>query len=547
MKYLTWLWRNSQGERLNMGARVVVGVLQVALGLLTILLSKQFIDETIRVGSDQDIVKMIVSLVATVVGGVLCRQLNYYLNVQCCARGTNRLRTRVFSRIFDRELFGKKSLHSGDVSSRVMKDVETVCNVTFESLPQMTVTVVQLVGAFLLMRWFDPRLAWILLLLTPFVLSLGKLISRRLRKMTAEIREGESRVQMHVQECAEHDVLIRSMESQGFVGGLLDNMQNRLMNRVTVRSRFTVVIRILLGLSFGLGYMLAFVWGGIGLRNGVITFGVMTSFLQLVGQIQHPIFNLLNMAPSVIHATASIDRIDEILQEERVEKAPLLNPEKSQEQVEPYESAGIRVDNVTFAYGDGPNVLDHVYLDFGCGKKIALMGETGAGKTTLFRLMLGLVKPNAGRVIIYSEDESRGVDGTTRKNFVFVPQGNSLFSGSVRLNMQMAKADVSDDEIWKALYTACADFVGDLPNGLDTELGERGFGLSEGQAERIAVARGLLQSGSVMLLDEISAALDAETEKEMFRRIFAAYPEKTMIFITHRDAVCDLCDEVIHL
>ncbi|MCQ2102528.1 MAG: ABC transporter ATP-binding protein/permease [Fibrobacter sp.] len=547
MKYLTWLWRNSQGERLNMGARVVVGVLQVALGLLTILLSKQFIDETIRVGSDQDIVKMIVSLVATVVGGVLCRQLNYYLNVQCCSRGTNRLRTRVFSRIFDRELFGKKSLHSGDVSSRVMKDVETVCNVTFESLPQMTVTVVQLVGAFLLMRWFDPRLAWILLLLTPFVLSLGKLISRRLRKMTAEIREGESRVQMHVQECAEHDVLIRSMESQGFVGGLLDNMQNRLMNRVTVRSRFTVVIRILLGLSFGLGYMLAFVWGGIGLRNGVITFGVMTSFLQLVGQIQHPIFNLLNMAPSVIHATASIDRIDEILQEERVEKTPLLNPEKSQEQVEPYESAGIRVDNVTFAYGDGPNVLDHVYLDFGRGKKIALMGETGAGKTTLFRLMLGLVKPNAGRVIIYSEDESRGVDGTTRKNFVFVPQGSSLFSGSVRLNMQMAKADVSDDEIWKALYTACADFVGDLPNGLDTELGERGFGLSEGQAERIAVARGLLQSGSVMLLDEISAALDAETEKEMFRRIFAAYPEKTMIFITHRDAVCDLCDEVIHL
>lgn len=547
MKYLTWLWRNSQGERLNMGARVVVGVLQVALGLLTILLSKQFIDETIRVGSDQDIVKMIVSLVATVVGGVLCRQLNYYLNVQCCSRGINRLRTRVFSRIFDRELFGKKSLHSGDVSSRVMKDVETVCNVTFESLPQMTVTVVQLVGAFLLMRWFDPRLAWILLLLTPFVLSLGKLISRRLRKMTAEIREGESRVQMHVQECAEHGVLIRSMESQGFVGGLLDNMQNRLMNRVTVRSRFTVVIRILLGLSFGLGYMLAFVWGGIGLRNGVITFGVMTSFLQLVGQIQHPIFNLLNMAPSVIHATASIDRIDEILQEERVEKTPLLNPEKSQEQVEPYESAGIRVDNVTFAYGDGPNVLDHVSLDFGRGKKIALMGETGAGKTTLFRLMLGLVKPNTGRVTIYSEDESRGVDGTTRKNFVFVPQGNSLFSGSVRLNMQMAKADVSDDEIWKALYTACADFVGDLPNGLDTELGERGFGLSEGQAERIAVARGLLQSGSVMLLDEISAALDAETEKEMFRRIFAAYPEKTMIFITHRDAVCDLCDEVIHL
>jgi len=543
MKYVTWLWRNSWGERLHMGVRVMVGVIQVALGLLTVWLSKIFIDETIRVGSDHDVVVMVALLAATVVAGVLCRQFIYFLTAKTCARGTNRLRLQVFRNIFFRDLFTKGALHSGDVASRVMKDVETICNVSFDTLPQIAVTMVQLMGAFLLMRWFDPRLAWALLLLTPVALALGKLISRRLRKMTAEIRESESRVQMHVQECAEHDAMIRSMSSEGFVGNLLGEMQDRLFGRVVVRSRFTVVVRLLIGLSFGLGYMLAFVWGGIGLRNGVITFGVMTSFLQLVGQIQHPIFNLLNAAPQLIHATASIDRINEILRNEKENE--LVG--KAGELVEPYASAGVRIDNVTFAYGDGENVLEKVYLDFGRGKKVALMGETGVGKTTLFRLMLGLIKPKAGHVVIYSEDECRGVDETTRKNFAFVPQGNSLLSGSIRLNMQMAKPDATDDEMLEVLHIACADFVEDLPAGLDTEIGERGLGLSEGQAERIAVARGLLQEGSIMLLDEISAALDADTEKEMFGRIFEAFPHKTMIFITHREAVCELCDEVVRL
>lgn len=549
MKYLTWLWRNSRGERMNMCARVMAGVFQVASGLLTIWLSKTFIDVTIHEGSNHDVAVMVMFLVGTVVAGVLLRQLNYYLGIKSCTRGVNRLRAVVFSRIFSRKLYGKETLHSGDVASRVMKDVETICDVTFDKLPQMAVTSIQLVGAFLLMRWFDPRLAWALLLTTPFALVLGKLIARRLRKMTAEIRESESRVQMHVQECAENDALIRSMVSEGFVGGLLNNMQDCLMGRVVVRSRFTVIVRLLIGLSFGLGYLLAFVWGGIGLRNGTITFGVMTSFLQLVGQIQHPIFNLLNSAPQLIHATASIDRVDEIIENRLTQES--ANLDRVKHSMEPFPSAGVRFENVSFAYDDdGRKVLENLNLDFKPGCKMALMGETGIGKTTLFRIMLGLVKPDVGRTIVYSgspDPREVSADESTRKNFAYVPQGNSLISGSLRLNMQMANPAATDQEISAALHIACADFVNDLPDGLDTELGERGYGLSEGQAERIAVARGLLQGGSIMLLDEISAALDVDTEKEMFRRIFEAFPQKTMIFITHREEVCKLCDGVIRL
>lgn len=536
MRYLTWLWHNSRGERLNMSVRVMVGVLQVAIGLLTIWLSKLFIDDTIQKGTDQEIILMIAFLVGTVVAGVLLRQLNYYLNIKCNTRGANRLRADVFRKIFQRKLFCKGALHSGDVSSRVMKDVETACDVTFDKIPQMIVTTVQLMGGFLMMRWFDPRLAWALLLTTPVVLALGKLIAKRLRKMTAEIRESESHIQMHVQECAEHDELIRSMGSECFVGNLLKEKQDHLMNRVKKRSRFTVIVRILMGLVFGLGYITAFVYGGLGLRHGAITFGVMTSFLQLVGQIQHPIFNLLNAAPQIIHATASIDRIQEIT---------LCRPEENDCGSEKSEtnSVGVRFENVSFGYEESKRILENINLEFKAGSKTALMGETGAGKTTLFRLMMGFIKPEEGSVHVGSSVAG----AATRSHFVFVPQGNSLMSGSIRLNLEMANPQASQQEMETALHNACADFVKDLPAGLDTEIGERGYGLSEGQAQRIAVARGLLQDGNIMLLDEISAALDVDTEREMYSRIFAAYPNKTMVFITHRDAVCKLCDEIVKL
>jgi ABC-type bacteriocin/lantibiotic exporter with double-glycine peptidase domain len=176
------------------------------------------------------------------------------------------------------------------------------------------------------------------------------------------------------------------------------------------------------------------------------------------------------------------------------------------------------------------------------------MGETGIGKTTLFRLMLSFIRPDSGQIEIYGEGEqAQAVSETTRANFVFVPQGNTLMSGTIRYNLQLAKPDATDEELRQVLHTATADFVNDLPEGLDTELGERGSGLSEGQAQRIAIARGLLRPGNILLLDEISSALDEQTERELFTRLFAAYPQKTMLFITHRSAMTTRCDEVLNM
>lgn len=539
-KYLVWLWQNTRDIRLNMLVRIVAGIGRVAFGLLMVWLCKRFIDVTIRTGTTDDILQMIGALVAVIIGGIICRQIYYYLGVKAGAVQSTAIRLRVFSHLFRRQMFEQKELHSGDVTSRLEKDIDVVSDATTSLVPDITVTLVQLLGAFLFMNMMDARLAWALLLLTPIFLVVGKLLARQLRKMTLDIRRQESIIQMLVQETMEHNAVLRSLESGDWVTGRLDDMQQSLRGKINRRARFTVVSRLLISSSFSFGYIIAFIWGALQLRSGAITFGVMTSFLQLVSQIQHPILQMLNMLPQAIHASASIDRLEELEQmeaEEEQSSGQLISG-----------PLGVSVQDVSFQYADGDReVLSHFSYNFHPGSKTALMGITGAGKTTLFRLLLALIRPNAGTMTVYGRQGKEYISEKTRSNFVFVPQGNTLMSGTIRYNLQLAKPDATDEELQQVLHTAMADFVFQLPEGIDTECGERGAGLSEGQAQRIAIARGLLRPGNIMLLDEISASLDEQTEHELYRRLFEAYPQKTMIFITHRTTVCELCNEVIRL
>ncbi len=562
MNYLSWLWQSIRGVRLNVALRVAVGTLQVSLGLAMVWLSKRFIDDTIKNGSDQDVARMVGLLVLTVVGNVVLRQVYYYLTSVATIRQSNALRLSMFGRLFTRKLYSEKELLSGDVTSRFSKDVELVSEVATAKIPQMMVTAIQLLGAFLMLRWFDPRLAWALVLLTPLALVFGKFVSYRLRKMTLKIREGESRIQMHVQEGVENNAVLRSLGSAPWVSERLDSMQRTLHHDVVRQTRFSVISRLAFGGAFGLGYLLAFVWGGLGLRNGTITFGVMTSFLQLVGQIQGPILSILNNAPRLIHATASIDRLQELQGYGAVNGAEgslkgAMGDASDGAKTVPEGSSGlgVRLENVSFRYATADHDAVRNYThDFKPGSKTAIMGTTGAGKTTLFRLMLGLVEPREGRVLVYSTDScgsasvfEQPVSANTCDYFVYVPQGNTLMSGTVRYNLQLAKPDATEEELRHVLQVACAEFVFDLPHGLDTELGERGMGLSEGQAQRIAVARGLLRPGSVLLLDEISSALDEPTERTLFQRLFDNFKDKTVILVTHRAAVAELCDGEVRL
>ena len=545
MKYVYWLWQNTRGIRLNMMVRTVAGIGRVSLGLLMVWLCKRFIDVTIRTGSRDDILTMVATLMAVIMVGILLRQAYYYLGVKASVTQSTAVRLRIFSHLFRRQMFDQKEMHSGDVTSRLEKDIDVVTDATTSLIPDLTITLFQLAGAFLLMQSMDARLAWALLLLTPVFLLAGKLIARKMRQMTLAIRRQESVIQMMVQETMEHNAVLRSLESGNWVTGRLDGMQQELKSVVGRRARFTVMSRLVISTSFSMGYIIAFVWGGLQLREGVITFGVMTSFLQLVSQIQQPILQMVNMLPQMIHASASIDRLEEL---EQVEVEGAHNGYEANEAHGMQGRLGVSMQDVSFRYANGDRqILSHFSYNFHPGSKTALMGMTGAGKTTLFRLLLALIRPDEGTMTVYNGKEKQYISEQTRQNFVFVPQGNTLMSGTIRYNLQLAKPDASEDEMRQVLHTAMADFVLELPDGLDTECGERGSGLSEGQAQRIAIARGLLRPGGILLLDEISASLDEDTERELYSRLFAAYPFKTMIFITHRPVVCNLCNAVVRI
>ena len=541
MKYARWFIDNSRGIRLNILVRIMAGLLQTVLALCVVWLSKRLIDDVAMTGTMREMAVQALLIAAAVVAGVSIRQLNQYLANKAFIKKVAELRLAIFSQLFNRRLFEANDIHSGDVTSRMAKDIDAVSETLAVQLPQVVVMTIQLVGAFLLMRWFDSRLAWALILITPLAIIIGKYISHRLKRITLSIREDESRIMARIQESVELNVVLRALQGERWMQDRVEELQDRQTANYIRRSRFMVFSRFALGCTFGLGYMLAFVWGAYGLRTGAITFGVMTSFLQLVGQIQQPILSLLGAFPSIIYSTASIDRLKEMEHGEEKQSC-------DGEDITTRTLLGIRMDNVTFRYAKGDReVMSNFSHDFRPGTKTAILGTTGAGKTTLFRLILNFIQPDSGEVTFYGNGFTHAADKSMRKNVVFVPQGNTLISGTIRNNLLMAKPDASDEELHTALHTSCADFVFDLPQGIDTVLSEHGGGLSEGQAQRIAIARGLLRPGAVFLLDEISSALDEDTERELFSRLFAARPSTTILLITHRKKVASLCDERLEI
>lgn len=548
IKYAAWFWQQMKDIKVKILVRIIAGLAQVGLGLLLVWLCRRFIDVVIWRGNILHESLLLFGVIALLIA---LRQLVFYLSSMTEVEQQNNMRLRLFNKVLGRKLYTTEhDLHSGDVSQRLERDIASTAAVTTSILPGMVVTGVQLIGAFLLMHFIDAVLAWSLLVLTPVVVVCAKYLSSRLKKMTLAIREEESRIQMLIQETAEHQLTIKTLQGESIMGKRMASLQSSLQHLVARRVRFTLISRLLIAFTFSYGYFGAFVYGAVQLKDGLITFGVMTAFLQLVGQIQSPIMTLLGMIPQLIHATASVDRLAEIEkleQEEEPSKEALIqkNIHQEEERKEGKTSFGIKMEHVCYQYPGSEEVLTDFNYDFRPGSSTAILGATGCGKTSLLRLIAHITSPSAGNISLYNRSGAE-VQGTDmRQHIIYIEQGNTMMSGSIRENLLLAKPDTTEEEIQKALHTAVADFVYELPEALDTRIGEHATRLSGGQAQRLSIARGLLREGSILLLDEVSSSLDERTESILFDRLFAAYPEKTVICVTHRPEAARHCDAQI--
>lgn len=535
-----WMYRQTSGYRIPVSASVLLGVIRIAASLSFIWISKEMIDMAVR--SDGSLAKYALLLVSALVVEILCSVAQGYINVRTEAGIRNSLRSRVFDRALNARWNGKERWHTGDVVNRLEEDVRVIADTLCHLVPGALVTMVQLVAAFVFLWTMNPVLAWVILCILPVFMVLAAIMARRIKKLTTEIRKSDSQVQSVLQESLQRRIVIMALGRMEYVMNRLVTAQDTLMEKVMKRNSFSMSSRAAMMAGFGTGYLTAFIWGVHRMQDGVVTFGMLSAFLQLVGQIQRPTADLSRRLPAMIHAMASAERLMEIYDAEQedipsTDNAPTFIPD------------GIRLENVTFGYPDANRKIFRNFThDFRPGTSTAIMGETGAGKSTMMRLMLGLLKPESGNVILYAEDGScADASARFRSGIVYVPQGNSLLSATIRENLIGGKKNLSDDAIRNALFMAAAEFVYDLPDGLDTKCGEGGEGLSEGQAQRIAIARALLSEGRIMLLDEFTSALDAETESKLMDRLTENYTGKTLVFITHRKEIAERCENVVYV
>ncbi len=534
-----WLWKALRGNRLQACLNASVGLIGVALSLMSVWAMQRAIDTAsgAREGSIYWAIALMAVIILAEFGvGISRVWIRNILGV----KAQNRMQQQLVARLLRSQWQGREEMHSGDIINRLEEDVRQVVTFLTETLPSVLSTLAMFFGSFLYLLDMDVVLACITVGILPLFAAISRIYIAYMRRYSREVRQTDSKIQGLLTETMQHRMLVKTMEAEDQMLRRLDRTQTVLRQWVRKRTKFSVISHFFINIGFSLGYLIAFLWGALRLHAGTLTFGGMTAFLQLVNRIQGPARDITRLAPAFVSVFTATERLMELED----------NPEE--EQGEPLAVAapcGISFEGVTFYYDDAQQqpVVKEMNYNFAPATCTAVMGQTGSGKTTLIRLLLSLVYPKEGHIFIYN-DKGRKEELSPRHrcNFVYVPQGNTLLSGTLRENLRLGNPDATDEEMLEALRLACADFIDDLPEGLDTQFSEHGGGLSEGQAQRISIARALLRPGSIMLLDEATSALDTQTELRVLENILQRH-RRTVIIVTHRQAAVDYCSQILQI
>lgn len=536
---IAWLWQSAKGVRRRIVLNCTIGVVRIALSLCFVYLCKHIVD--IATGSAKgNIYHWVCMLIGYVVVQLLVTLCNTRVKERNRIELTNQLQRLIFGKAMRSQWNGRDSRHTGDTMSRLGEDVRTVCATVSEQIPQVLLASVQLVAASIVLFMLGRELLWVILIIMPVAIVVSKVYFKKLRRLTEAVRQQEGGIQSHIQENLLKRILIVCMDRLDAVITALHTRQDELEGTVISRVNYSSRAHLFIQMGFMTGYCVTFCWGAFGIMAGTVTYGMMTAFLQLVNQVQIPIVNMSTYLPQVVQSMASIDRLREVDQETQMTVTPALD-------IAPGRRLGLRLTGLSYTYeGNAAPTLCGLSHTFAPGSRTAVVGPTGQGKSTLIRLLLGLLTPDEGNIVLF-DDNGQEYSHIDRRLFAYVPQGNSLMSGTVRDNLLMGNASASDDDMRHALHLAAADFVFDRPEGLDTPCAEQGNGLSEGQAQRIAIARALLQPGRILLFDEACSALDNDTERRILDNLSDTLSGKTMIWITHDESVCERMQNILEI
>ncbi len=459
----------------------------------------------------------------------------------------NYLCAQTLTQVLDKQYAGLEGYHSGELVSRVQTDVSLVRNGIIGVAPKLVSMTVGFFGASAILLSMDWRFAFVLVAMGVIGAWLLAVLRHPMKRRQANVRKLEGGIQALLQETLQNVRLVKASGSEDKMVDKLRGRQDQYYATVMEQTSFSAKVNLGIGILFHISWLFCMLWGGWGIFRGTLTYGSLAAIIRLVGEIQAPISEASDVAAQVLYTVTSAERLKELLDLPDEEDALLVSGRELYQDLQE-----ICAEGLTFSYGrESGNVLEDAALCIRPGSFVALTGASGGGKSTLFQLLLGIYHPTEGRLDFRFKDHAEPPSRRTRPLFAYVPQGNTLFSGTLRENFSMFAQSVTDEEILTAAKVVCIDeLLESLDDGLDTVIGERGVGLSEGQAQRVAIARALLSRSPILLLDEATSALDEETEALLLSHLEDLRDqgqELTCLIVTHRRAALAICDLRIHL